>query len=206
MGYALMHLTACAPSAGDDEDEDLVSSEEGEDEPEETEETVAEVEEPEESESVEQATVDDPEEAESTLTEEPPPTTQPIAALEPEVPQTPPPQQQQPAYTPPANDNPPPAHIAQEDLRLQCKKIGSGLNPGFIRYGCNALTRDGTHYGVVKGWWHAQRRDGSRAKSKDLNFREGGFDLAIDVLEEDARTGFVMRPGQGELPPLRTAH
>ncbi len=63
------------------------------------------------------------------------------------------------------------------------------------------MKQGGGHYGVVKGWWHVLRRDGSRAKSRDLNFREAGYDMAIDVLDSDPRSGIVVRPGRGELPP-----
>lgn len=103
----------------------------------------------------------------------------------------------------PKNDNPPPSPVKQGDLRMQCKRIGPGVESGYIRFGCHAMKQDGQHYGVVKGWWHVHRRDGLRAKTKDLNFRESGYDMAFDVYGPDAQDGIIVKPGFGELKPHR---
>lgn len=96
-----------------------------------------------------------------------------------------------------------PQHMAQADVRLECQKIGPGLASGFVRYGCNSMkANDGQHYGIVIGWWRVMRRDGARARARDLNFRESGFDMAFDVEASDAQGGIVMTPGSGEEAPL----
>ena len=99
----------------------------------------------------------------------------------------------------PNNSGPPPVPVSQADLKMVCQQMGPGLEAGYVRYGCNAMRTDGKHYGIVKGWWQVVRGDGVRAKSKALNFREGGFDMAVDVLSQDAAAGIAVKPGSGEL-------
>lgn len=99
----------------------------------------------------------------------------------------------------PDNNSPAPVPTNQRDLQLVCQQMGPGLEPGFRRFGCNSVRKtDGHHYGIVKGWWEIKRADGLRAKSKSLNFRESGFDMAFDVLETDATYGIKVIPGVGE--------
>ncbi len=147
--------------------------------------------------------LDDPEAPEIPLiTDVPGETPPPIAAFEPEpTPQTTP-QQQAGGWTP-KNDGGRPERVTQADLRIECHKIGEGLEAGFYRYGCKAYKRaDGQHYGIVKGWWQVRKRDGSRARSRDLNFREAGYDMAFDVWAPDAAAGIMVRPGRGEEKPI----
>jgi hypothetical protein len=99
----------------------------------------------------------------------------------------------------PNNSGAAPQHVSQADLQLTCQRIGVGVNPGYVRFGCNAYRRDdGQHYGIVKGWWRVMRRDGARSKAKDLNFREAGYDMAFDVPDGDAAGGVTVVPGAGE--------
>jgi hypothetical protein len=85
--------------------------------------------------------------------------------------------------------------VTQADITLECQQMGAGLVAGFVRFGCNAVMRDGSgHYGMVLGWWQVLRRDGARSPAKNLNFREGGYDMAFDVLAADAAGGIVMQP------------
>jgi len=103
----------------------------------------------------------------------------------------------------PKNDRAPPLPVSQADLTLDCHEMGSGVAPGYVRFGCKALDREGQHYGIVKGWWRVVRRDGVRSKAKNLNFREGGYDMTFDVPAPDAAGGIRVEPGAGEVaPPL----
>jgi hypothetical protein len=79
-----------------------------------------------------------------------------------------------------------PAQVSQSDIVLECQKVGAGLLAGFVRYGCNAMMRDGSgHYGMVLGWWQVLRQDGARAHAKHLNFREAGYDMTFDLPAAD---------------------
>jgi hypothetical protein len=99
----------------------------------------------------------------------------------------------------PANGGVAPRHVSQSDLQVTCQRLGAGVNPGYVRFGCNAVRRDdGQHYGIVKGWWQVLRSDGVRSKAKDLNFREAGYDMAFDVPSADAAGGITVAPGGGE--------
>jgi hypothetical protein len=95
----------------------------------------------------------------------------------------------------PNNDGPAPTPVKQADLRIDCTQLGAGLEPGYLRFGCKAFKQNGRHYGIVKGWWSINRGDGNKAKSKSLNFREAGYDMAFDVLESDAAAGISVAPG-----------
>jgi hypothetical protein len=95
----------------------------------------------------------------------------------------------------PNNSGPAPTPVRQADLRIDCTQLGAGLEPGYLRFGCKAYKQNGRHYGIVKGWWSINRSDGNKAKSKSLNFRESGYDMAFDVLESDAAAGISVAPG-----------
>ncbi len=177
--------TACTVT-GEGDPDDPVEEEITEDEEPKEEEIVKE-EEPEEEEGVlvSNEEVDEPD---TILTEVPDPVMDPSPVATNPV----------PTVWEPNNNGASPQPVNQGDLRMVCQKMGAGLEAGFVRYGCNAMHRDGQHYGIVKGWWEVRRRDGARAKSKSLNFREGGFDMAVDVLATDAAHGIAVRPGSGE--------
>ena len=95
----------------------------------------------------------------------------------------------------PNNNGPAPTPVRQGDLHIDCTQLGAGLEPGYLRFGCKAFKQNGRHYGIVKGWWSINRSDGNKAKSKSLNFREAGYDMAFDVLESDAAAGISVAPG-----------
>lgn len=194
--------TGCATDGGDDPDEITDEKNGDEDDPAKTEEDGPTGEQEENEEEVAKTITDEPEDtslvdeetanpaANAPLANETPP---PPAALES-------PSQAQPPTSgwTPNNDGPPPVRVTQADLKLACKPMGAGLTPGYVRYGCNAVRKsDGQHYGIVKGWWHVARKDGAAVHAKDLNFREGGYDMTFDVFEQDAAVGIVVRPGAG---------
>ena len=108
-----------------------------------------------------------------------------------------------PQSSAPLNQGARPDHVTQADVRLVCQEIGPGLTANHVRFGCSSVKVDGRPYGIVIGWWRVVRRDGSRALARDLNFREGGYDMAFDVEQGDAAAGIALTPGSGEDPPSR---